>query len=244
MSQLNQALLLKIGTRTETAKLISMELAGRERPREESDITRMRRDFKKANVAFSQEDMYKFWHELADNDIGVIIPGRRDIPDRFKWNYNLTIVAKGLTGAEMPKVADPTFFAISRVQNSAEEAVELLKKRNKMYEPADKVAKKVAKHPTDYVSNKNFVERQRAKVEAIKNSKKSVEVPKQVVAKVSPVSWPSLMEKPKTTGSAIRERVLSIELRPNFDLDIRLPQDLTREEAEKLFRAISRVISA
>jgi len=84
----------EIASASHTATVTINALANRQRLRHSSDITRLRSQLVRNGEKIVEVDYMKFWKDLEAANVGSIIYGRKNKPDRFKWFYNLKSVAK------------------------------------------------------------------------------------------------------------------------------------------------------
>lgn len=91
-----------IAHRTPTATVTANSLAGRERIRHFSDITRTRSQLIREGQMIVDADYEQFWNDLQAAGVGSIVYGRKGKPNRFAWHYSLKSVAKSmLQGVDM-----------------------------------------------------------------------------------------------------------------------------------------------
>lgn len=83
-----------IADKNDTATRITTALALRNRLRHFSDIGRMKTELKRAGEKIQDNDYNKYWHDLQKAGLGSIIYGRKNVPHRFEWYYNLKLVAQ------------------------------------------------------------------------------------------------------------------------------------------------------
>lgn len=77
-----------------TATAVFHELSRRERDRQKTDITRVKKEMIKHGEVVQNEDYFKTWQELEQAKIGKIQKGRNGLPARFAWNYSLKSVSQ------------------------------------------------------------------------------------------------------------------------------------------------------
>lgn len=94
MNQLNMDKVKEVSFASHTAEIAITALAMRERHRNSTNITKMKRDLVKNNEKIVDEDFLSFWKGFSEAGVGVIKYGRKGGPDRFKWNYSLKTIAQ------------------------------------------------------------------------------------------------------------------------------------------------------
>jgi hypothetical protein len=99
-----------IAKKTVAGRKVFSYLSTRERHRNRTDLRQLYTSVFEEGDSTSYEDFIKVFQELHNAQVGVLIRGRRNDPDRFQWRYNLKDVAKAAKGeielGEAPK-AEP-----------------------------------------------------------------------------------------------------------------------------------------
>lgn len=96
--------LKKVADASHSAKVTIQNLIGRERFRNSSDITRLKRDLIKEGRKIVDKDYIQFWKDLQDAGVGSIVYGRRGKADRFEWHYSLKKVAEAASQGKNTEV--------------------------------------------------------------------------------------------------------------------------------------------
>lgn len=91
---LNSTVLKKIANSNHTAEVVMTDAAMRERLRPFSDIQRTKNRLIREGERIIDEDYKKFWKDLQDAGVGVIVYGRKGNADRFQWHYSMKKVAE------------------------------------------------------------------------------------------------------------------------------------------------------
>jgi len=107
MVLLNETRVKEIAQASPTSKVIFGSLASRQRMRHQTDITRMQTQLKRAGQNIDTEAFMNTFKELEKAGVGSIVYGRKNNPNRFKWNYNLKDIGQAFAptvSSEPPKV--------------------------------------------------------------------------------------------------------------------------------------------
>jgi hypothetical protein len=91
--RLDNTKLRNITNASHTSVVTMLLLALRERARGFSNIDATKDQLIRMGEKIVEEDFQKFWKDLQDAGIGVIVYGRRGGPDRFQWHYSLKRIA-------------------------------------------------------------------------------------------------------------------------------------------------------
>lgn len=105
MTELNLESLLEIASANKTAENIFEMFSSRQRMRFETDLTRFRINLITEKGNLNDKDFYDTFKKLSDLGVCDIVAGKKGLPTRVKWRYNLLDVANSVTG--MAKVNRP-----------------------------------------------------------------------------------------------------------------------------------------
>lgn len=179
-------ILKKVANASETAGIITLELALRKRLRHFSDINRLKTELIRAGKKIVDRDYNQFWKDLEKTGVGSIIYSRSGKAPRFEW-----------------------FYSLKKVTTAAIDGVDIEGyKKDKTKSPNVKIRK----NPVNTIK---FEE--------------PAQIPTHVVKEVFSRA---------TTSS--NKKLIFIPLRPDFNLEFQLPENLTEQEVQFIQNTISK----
>lgn len=88
----------QIAQSTPVAKEVFTALSERQRPRQRTDLNRLYIQVTEKNPNMSERDFLDVFKRLQTANVGTLIIGRKNNPNRFAWNYNLKQLASAALG--------------------------------------------------------------------------------------------------------------------------------------------------
>lgn len=124
-----------VANSNETSKGIFKNLSMRKRFRMETDLRMFRYQLLNTETKFSDMHFLETFKKLEKLGVGSIVIGRAGKPTRFRWNYNLKLVAAAAQGDSSTVKANVKDAKLALVKDMAGEALNVSFKVPKNADP-------------------------------------------------------------------------------------------------------------
>lgn len=213
----NASRLIEIANLSETAKIIMTDLGARTRHRSFSDIKRQKLELIAKDYKVVEADANMFWRLMEQEGFGSLLLSKKGKPERFNWNYNLKeIAAIALEEKVATRKINPV-DPVGKVRSTVKAAAQA--------------------KPTFFEQSPRIVGQAReliAKSEGTKINAMSTKPFEGVPMFRAPAS--SIL-----TGQSVAEKTVAVPIRNGeFDIEIKMPLDVTKAEIEMAVRVIMR----